>query len=364
MTPRIRFDFSAIDPRYRALIIGGVIIIAAALISLIVLLPRENEPETAQSASRTASPSPSPSPLVSASPPGPPTNTATAAQTATLVPYEYVVQAEDTLGFIIQQFGYRDLSIIPEIIALNNLACEACIQEGQTLLIPRQTPTPGPSHTASPTLNPLITPGTATPTGTVGSTLDMTPQTYVGCSPENRCVSPDGQYWIHNVVEGDTVSSIARAYSSFVPCLLEANGMPPDPILSIGQEIRVCILVTLTPTLTPTGGPDSTATPTPQPSAPSLLAPAMNADIGREDVVFQWATVHPLAEGQWYLLIVMNRDTGEEVKATTRSNSYRIPASQLEPGNYEWRVAVVGSSSADAPILSLPGETRLFSWGG
>lgn len=358
MTPRIRFDFSAIDPRYRALIIGGVIIIAAALVSLIILLPRGETPEVAASASQTASPSPSPSPIVSPTLEGPPTSTATPAATATLVPYEYVVQANDTLGYIIQQFGYRDLTVIPDIIALNNLACESCIQEGQTLLIPRQTPTPGPSNTPSATQNPLTTPGTATQTIAGGTT-----QSYVGCSPDNRCPSPDGQYWIHIVVEGDTVSSIARAYSSFVPCLLEANGFGPDPILSVGQEVKVCILVTLTPTLTPTGGPDSTATSTPQPSAPSLLAPAMNTNIGREDVVFQWATVHALAEGQWYLLIVRNRDTGEEIKATTRSNTYRISASQLQPGDYEWQATVVGSSSPDAPILSLPGEIWPFSWG-
>jgi LysM repeat protein len=358
MTPRIEFDFSAIDPRYRALIIGGVVIIAIALISLFVLLPREGGPEAPEGATQTASPSPSPSPLVSPSPQGPPTSSATPAPTATLLPYQHTVQANETLGYIIQLFGYTDFSVIPEIIALNNLACESCIQEGQVLLIPRQTPTPGPSHTPSPTQDPLATPGTVS-----ASTAGGTTQTYVGCSPENRCVSPDGQYWIHIVVEGDTASSIARAYNSTVPCLREANGFGQDPILSVGQEVRVCILVTLTPTLTPTGGPDATATPTPQPSAPSLLAPVSNAEIGRADVVFQWAAVHPLVEGQWYLLVVRNRDTGEEIKATTRSNAYRVRAAQLQPGEYEWRVAVVGSSSPDAPILSLPGETRVFSWG-
>ncbi len=364
MTPRIQFDFSAIDPRYRALIIGGVVIIVLAIVSLILFASKDPKPEVGAVATPTLSPSSSP--LASPSPAGPPTNPPTIAPTATLQPYEWTVQAGETLGFIIQQFGYRDFSVIPGILALNNLPNENAITEGQILLIPRQTPTPGPTFTPTPTHNPLVTPGTPTATSTPAPTIEPgVTQDFSECSPENRCPSLDGQYWLHTVQAGDTVSSIARAYNSNVGCIREANGfVVADPLLTLGQQVNVCILVTLTPTLTPTGGPDATATATPLPHPPALLAPAKNAAIERgADVVLQWAAVRPLAQGQWYLILVRNHETGEEFKGTTRSNTYRVAATQFQPGTYDWQVAVIGSNSVNAPVISLPGEMRTFAWG-
>ncbi len=367
MTPKIQFDFSAIDPRHRAVIIGGLIVIATTITSLVILLPPGEEAAGIEEGPTTTLSSPSPYPTPSQA--GPPTETPTQAPTATLAPYEYTVQPGDTLYYIIQLFGYRDTSVVPEIIVLNGMANENDLVAGQTLLIPRQTPTPGPTNTPSPTVDPLLTTSPMPPTTTPGPTQDLNVTiTYSGCTPDSRCASPDGQYWIHIVQEGDTVAGIAYAYDSTISCILRENGLPANPLIVVGQQIRVCILVTLTPTLTPTGGPDSTATPTPLPSAPSLLAPAQEAILPRStSVVLQWVAARSLSEGEWYLVVVRNTISGEEIRATTRSNSYRLPP-ELQPGpgrsvQYEWRVLIVGGSSPDSPVLSPPGETRTFTWG-
>ncbi len=222
---------------------------------------------------------------------------------------------------------------------------------GSVLLIPRQTPTEGPS---------------ATPTqegATAGPTLNVH-----GCSPQNRCVSPDGQFWIHEVISGDTILSIAFAYDSRRDEILRANGMSENSFLTIGQSLRIPILVTLTPTLTPTGGPDSTATPSPTYSAPSLLSPSNGESVSRSDtVVLQWVTMHPLAANENYVVVIRNADTGEESRFFTRANSLHLPV-QFQPGlaqalHIEWQVGVVAGSSAGAAVLSGLGETWTFTWG-
>ncbi len=367
MAPTIRFDPSSIDPRHRAAIIGSLVIVLLAIGGLLVANRARRSPEPpvvtgmtsptatapAQSPTAIAIPSETPSPLF----------------TATLQPYTYVIQPGDTLLYIIQQFGYRDLAVVPEIIALNGMASENDLIAGETLLIPRQTPTVGPTFTPSPTLDPLITPPTTTATGTAGPTADPNVTiSYSGCNSENRCASPDGRFWIHEVQAEDTIAAIAFAYDSTVGCILRENGLPNDPLIFQGQQIKVCILVTLTPTLTPTGRPDSTATPTPTPAAPALLAPAQNASISRNDpVILQWVPIRPLSADQSYLVAIRNLDTSAETRAVTRANSYSLPP-DLQPGvgrilRYEWRVVVIAGSTPDSPPVSGSSETRMFTWG-
>jgi LysM repeat protein len=358
MTPRIQFDFSSIDPRHRALIIGGIVVIVLAVVGLIFFRPGAGDETADLTVTPTVSPTASPSVMPTA---GLPTETPTQGPTPTLEPYTYTIQAEDTLYFIIQQFGYRDLAVIPEVLRLNGMATENDpLVAGQTLRGPRQTATVGPTFTVTSTLDPLVTP---TATGTPGPTTDPNiTQDLSECTPEKRCPSPDGNYWIHIVRAGDTIAAIAFQYDSTVDCLLRENGLPPDPVIFEGQQIKVCILVTLTPTLTPTGGPDSTATALPTPSAPSLLAPAQNASIAKsQTVTLQWAGSRPLNAGQSYLIVLKNVDTGEETRYITRASARKLPAS-LKAGQYEWRVVIVNGNSVDSPVVSGPGETRRFSW--
>lgn len=365
MAPKIQFD---LNPRTRILVIVGGVVILGAAVGLIVFLVGSDgraEPvaEVTPGATRTPTPSPAPPP----SPTGPPTDTPTPKLTATLEPYAHTVQAGETLFYIIQLYGYRDTSVVAEILLLNGMVSENDVFEGQVLLIPRQTPTPGPTAPL-PATEEVGGGGDSGGAPAEGDGGAGAAQDYAGCGLENRCVSPDGQYWMHEVVEGDTIAGLAFAYYSRVDAILQANDLPPDPIISIGQLIKVPILVTSTPTLTPTGGPDSTATPTPTVSPPSLLAPANDSAVPRSQrVSLQWAAIQPLAGEQYYLVIVRNTATDEEFKATTRSNAYRLPG-ELQPGpgrsiEYEWQVMIVGGSSVDSPAVGGRTGVWTFTWG-
>ncbi len=356
-----KFDLSSMDRRQLTTVIVGVVVALSAIVGLIIVLTQGGDSPGRAEATADVLPSTTPTPSPSATA-GPPTDTPTPAATPTLEPYQHAVQAEETLLYIIQQYGYLDLAIVPEILVLNGMANENDLQVGQTLLIPRQTPTPGAAPTSS---GEEGTEGEAVASsGGGGGAIE-----YTDCTTENRCISPDGQYWIHIVQEGDTPSGIAHAYNSRVPAVLEANGLNENSLLSLGQQIYVPILVTLTPTLTPTGGPGSTATPTPTLSPPMLLAPANESEIARgEPVVLQWVPTRSLEGNQHYLVVVRNLDTGEEFRATTRSNAYHLPE-DLQPGvgqstNYEWQIVVIDGKSPDSPVVGGQGGIWTFSWGG
>lgn len=305
----------------------------------------------------TAAPmiTPSTTPSLTPSPSGPPTLTPTPLPTATLEPYAYTVQPGETLYYIIQLFGYRDLSIVPEVLALNGMASENDpLRAGQVLLIPRQTPTPGPTPTPTPTSS--------------GPTPDPNVTTvYTDCNPDNRCISPDGQYWIHIVQPGETVLVIAYEYDSTADAIRRANNLVND-IIYPNQQLKVPILVTLTPTLTPTGGPNSTATPTPTLEPPSLLAPANGETIPRNrNVVFEWVTIHTLRANESYLLVLRNQNTGEESRFVTRSNAFRLPSS-FQPGigrsvRFEWYVVIVNGNDPASPVISGSSTPQVFTWG-
>jgi LysM repeat protein len=303
----------------------------------------------------TPTPTVSSTPTLTPSPSGPPTLTPTPPPTATLEPYTYTVQPGDTLYYVIQLFGYRDLAIVPEVLALNGMASENDpLRAGQVLLIPRQTPTPGPTPTPTPTSS--------------GPTPDPNATTvYTDCNPDNRCISPDGQYWIHIVQPGETVLVIAYEYDSTADAIRRANNLVND-IIYPNQQLKVPILVTLTPTLTPTGGPNSTATPTPTLEPPSPLAPANGETIPRNrNVVFEWATIHTLRANESYLLVLRNQSTGEESRFVTRSNAFRLPSS-FQPGigrsvRFEWYVVIISGNNPDAPVISGTGHLQVFTWG-
>src|SRR5215813_7237966 len=133
------------------LIIISAVVIIGVIVGLVIFFTG-SAPTKTINPTQIAIVTPSPSPfLETPSPSLPPTEAATAGPTATLEPYQYTIQKNDTLGGIVQVFGYRDFSIYPEIVRLNNLPNPDILPPpGSILLIPRQTPTEGPSST--PTL--------------------------------------------------------------------------------------------------------------------------------------------------------------------------------------------------------------------
>lgn len=337
------------DRRRLPILVGGILVVTIIVVAVLALT-RGRDDEASLVAITTSAPySPTLSPI-----PGTSTPTLSPSPTPTLEPYVHTVQQGETGLGILMRYGYNTLDIVPLVLELNNLASLDNLHTDQTLLIPRQTPTPGPTSDVIAAAPPAATedPG----------------RDYSGCNPANRCSSADGQYWLHEVQSGDTIFGIAYQYDSSATCILQANGLTQDTLLFEGQILRVCILVTLTPTLTPTGGPDSTATPTPTLSPPPLLAPGDGAQIARsEAIVLQWATMRPLRGNQHYLVIVRNASRNEEFRETTQSNILRLPDS-LRPGigqqaTFEWQIMIVAGSDDYAPIISGEGISWRFTWG-
>lgn len=375
MRSNSQFRLRTTNRRQQIVLAGLILVILAVLAGIILILTGgggngDDDPVVGAEESQTTE-APTASPTSQATTPAPPTLSPTPEATATLEPHQYTVQSGDTLYYILQLFGYRDLSVVPEVIELNNMSDENDLTAGETLLIPRQTPTPaptgteGPSPTPGPTSTETLTPAPGTPTADPNVTPDLG-----GCGyePGTRCISPDGGFWLHEVVEGDTCAQLALAYDTTVPDVLQDNLLTEACLIAPGDILRIRIKVTLTPTLTPTGGPDSTATPTPTLSPPSLLAPANRAEIARgESVVLQWAAAQPLPDDASYLVVVRNTDTDEAFRATTQSNIYRLPADlQPEGGQsttYEWHVVIVEGSSADGTVISSQGAPWVFIWG-
>ncbi|MBZ0294716.1 MAG: LysM peptidoglycan-binding domain-containing protein, partial [Anaerolineae bacterium] len=182
----------------------------------------------------TATPSPTPGPPTLPPPP-----------TATLGPYEHTIASGDTLLYIIQLYGYRDASVIPEVVAINEniLNADTLPGVGSVISIPRQTITP-------------------TPEG-----LELTPTTFV---PEQAVAPTDEQTGLnvdtsileHIVLEGETIVDIAANNATtlevlarlnpdiaFFGCNFEIPSGGPNcgPLLQVGQVVRVPA-----PTPTPT----------------------------------------------------------------------------------------------------------------
>ena len=365
---QIRFDFSTIDPRLRLILAIVAIILVVGIIALIVFNLGGDGDGPGSATGRDApiiaeATTPSPQVVETQPPAGPATETPTPTITATIQPYEYEVQAGDTLLFILTLFGYRDTRIVSDVLLLNNMPNENALFAGQTILIPRQTPTLAPTATITPTHDPLLP--TRTPLPPTATIDPLFTPIYDNCSPSNRCLSPDGQYWVHVVGEGQTISMIAGMYNSTVNCIQQLNSL--GEFISEGQTLHICILVTLTPTLTPTGGAASTATPTPTIMPPSLFAPANRQQIPRgDDVTLQWAAERPLEAGQSYLISVTDTESGTEERFVTRSNSFRLPE-ELRPGTgrsitYQWRIVIVAGNDTGSPAISGPTEPFVFTW--
>jgi LysM repeat protein len=369
--PIIEVDLSSLDLRRLIIIGGGVLAIVIAAVGLL-LLTRNPEQESLALSTLSASPTSSPSPTASlATGPAvemasPAAEAASPAPTSTLEPYCHTVQPGDTVTSILLLYGYTTLDVIPEVLALNGLSSPEMIAAGQTLCIPRQTPTPGPppsptieGATPKPTERPVILGATSPPSDAEAG------------SPENRVLSADGLFWVHAVREGESLALIATEYDSNLNCIIQNNTFTHDaegnPLVYQGQRVNVCVIVTPIPSPTPTGGPGSTATPTPTYSPPLLLAPANGASIARnQDVVLQWAAIRPLGRDERYLVIVQDLARNQEFRATTRTNSLRLP-SELRPGagksgEYEWRVVIVGEDDIEAPAISGLGEPYRFVW--
>jgi LysM repeat protein len=171
------------------------------------------------------------------------------------VPYEYVIQAGDTLGAIAQRFGVS----VDVLIAANTLRDPNNLIQGQVLFIPGYQ---GTTATAG-TEEERASEEPATHTVKAGETLFAIAQEYGVTTAEiiaaNRLTDPDslqtGQNLIipgvtaaeieaanrviHVVAAGEGLNAIARRYNVSVTAIMEANNLSNPNFLTVGQELII-----------------------------------------------------------------------------------------------------------------------------
>ncbi|MFO7322507.1 MAG: LysM peptidoglycan-binding domain-containing protein [Chloroflexota bacterium] len=292
--------------------------------------------------------SPTPSPT-----PGPPTATYT--PTETPGPFEHTMRQNETLYYIIQLYGYTDLAVIDQIVAMNpNIPNPDRLPgEGAVILIPRPTATPTPE----------------------GWTPSPTPLNAVDTLPAETTIME------HRVRPGETIVGIAGQYETTLAILDGLNpelrffncdfsnpsGGPDCNVpLSVDQIVKVPA-PTPTPTLSPTPSGSETPTPTPTYAAPMLIFPPEGAVAQGGTINLQWLSIGQLPPEQYYLVEVEDTTTGAQLHRVTRDTSYRI-GEEIAPKDGQthamrWRVRIGVYTEGDLfrPI-SAEGPWRTFQW--
>jgi hypothetical protein len=295
--------------------------------------------------------------------PGPPTMPPSL--TPTPGPYEHTIKQGETLGYIIQLYGYRDFSVINEIVRINDNVrnADTLPGAGAVILIPRQTATPVPEgFTPTPILAELFGGGVAPTSPATGLNVDAPIIT-------------------HSIVEGQTIVDLAVNYNttlevlailnpdiSFAGCNFEVQSGGPNcnPLIRAGQVINVPA-PTPTPTLSPTPSGSETPTPTPTYAPPFVISPPQDAVVPPGAFQLQWVSVGMLQPGEVYLVQVTNTTTGQVYNNITRSTSLLLPAS-IAPADgathvMNWTVSVAKPNEAGVyRIISGTPETRRFNW--
>lgn len=303
----------------------------------------------------------SPTPTLS---PEPPTITPTASDTPG--PYEHVIKDDETLLYIVQQYGYTDLTvgnggIVDQVVALNDNIpnADSLPGPGNIIFIPRQTATPTPQNVETAAVVQ------ATDSASVPNVV----------LPENTTIT---QYVVQ---PDDTIIGIAQDYNvtleqiavlnqdiDFFSCNFEipSGGPNCNPPLQVGQSINLPA-PTPTPTLSPTPSGNETATPTPTYAAPMLIYPPEGAVAMAGVFNLQWVSVGVLAANEVYLIEVVDTTLNSKTYYITRDTSYALPAALIPSDGQahimNWTVSVArkNDSGQYGPIGATP-EIRTFTW--
>lgn len=336
---------------------GGLTPTVEAIVSPSPLATLEPSPEA------TSTPTVTPSPeqaTISAAPTetmAPPTETLP--PIATEGPYIHIIQENETLGYIIQLYGYTTFDVIAEVVQINDNIpnADTLPGPGSEIKIPRQTATPQPTTASGETQTSNATAETLT-SNNVGEQL--------GC---------------YTVEEGDTLVGIMEDYNTTLEILAQLNrdldwfncdfrnpsgGPNCNPGIQVGQCINVP-LPTATPSLTPTPSGNETPTPTPTYMAPRMVYPAEGAVVPAGPLTLQWVSAGVLTGDQQYLVEVTDTITNEVLRRVGKETSLTIPDSMIPADGQvhlvNWRVSVASPNEQGVfRIISGPGEIRTFQW--
>ncbi len=285
---------------------------------------------------------------------GPPTATYT--PTATPGPIEHTIAQGETLGYIIQLYGYTNLAVIDQIVAMNSniTSADRLPGAGAVIMIPRPTSTP-------------------TPEGFIPS---PTPLNALDTLPGETTITE------HAVRSGETIVGIADQFETTLAILDQLNpelifqncdfsnpsGGPECNVqLSVDQVVKVPA-PTLTPTLSPTPSGSETPTPTPTYAAPMMVFPPEGAVVPGQSIRLQWVSIGMLPADYTYLVEVEDTTTpGKTFFSVTRDTSALV-SGEIVPTDGQthamrWRIRV-GILTENGTYRALSADTpwRTFQW--
>lgn len=281
------------------------------------------------------------SPTVTQTATQPPTTTPTITLTPTLQetwtpepPAAYTVANGDTCLAIALTYKVS----VDSIVNLNKLASDCSnLSVGQTLKIPRPTPTASPAPSSTP---------------------NATEMAQAECSKVEVTVK-----------DGDTLGKIAGNYAVSSNSIIAYNGKTSDTVY-VGEKLVIPLCEQQLETATPTANPPYAAS--------NLLLPADGAYYNATDTItLQWASVGELRQNESYAVTVEDVTSGDarkwvEYVTDTKFNipeSYR-PASTT-PHIYRWSILPVRQTGTDKDsgkaVWEPAGDSsvqRVFSWVG
>lgn len=288
----------------------------------------------------------------------------TIAPTATSPFFEYVVQPNDSMFYVIQlpQHGHSyDAQVAATVVALNdNISDMDFLPVGETILIPRPTTT-ATAQGASATQAILATIGVDDSTG-----ARLVSGVLVGC---------------YEVEAGDSLVDIALQYNTTLEVLSNLNreidwfgcaftepsgGPDCNPNIQIGQCINVPQPTPL-PSKTPTPTGDETATPTATHRPPRLLFPADNAVIPPGPLLIQWVGLSGIGAADEYLIEIVDQTTNTPLRRASQSNTFLVPQEFVPDDGrahvMQWRVSVARHDDQGVyHYVGGVGEWRSFEW--
>lgn len=366
--------------RYTGIVSGLLLLIIVTGCSLTqplpeatpTLIPVTDLPTT----TATASPSPSPQPSPTAAPPTdtptalvqasdtpqPPTNTPL--PTDTPGPFEHTIQADETLGFIVQQYGHRSFDVIAEVVRINENVINADLLPlpGTTILIPRPTVAASvPSDTTPADNNP----------DAITTNNDTLPTQAAGLLTTSHVVQ-DGESLIDIAQQYNTTLEIISQLNpdiGFFGCNFNIPSGGPDCIiiLQVGQEVTIPA-PTPTPTLSPTPSGNETATPTPTYTAPMVVFPP-NGGVAQAGVFsLQWISTEVLLPDEVYLVYIKDVTLDSAVNAfITRSTSFDLPPDLIprsgQRHEFQWWITVGKQNSSGVyEDVSSTARVNTFYW--
>ena len=392
--PRLPFDFqfgetdlleSSVSRSARTglLVVGVALIFAIGLIVGIVLTSLRGTSQEISPLLTSDTPMPTLNlPTVTL---GPPTSTRTSTPPPTFTPTEtgtpapciQRIVAGGSLIAAIVNCGYNTLDIMPTVMALNNIADAAALQEGQEIIIP------WPSATIDPNAVTLAPTQEANSEANVAmASKDLALNTSIDAfAPTATSTLPAGVMW-HTVQTGDNIITISVDFNANAKTLSELNpeidfaqcefgerfGGPECSVqLIAGQLLRVPA-PSPTPTLSPTPDPNATATPTATPTynEPSVVSPSDRQFFAANELItLRWIPSATLRTDELYIVNAIDITTGTAYQATTSELSLIVPqawqATDAKRHDYQWTVGVLNTQTNQ---ITFQTEPLIFVWQG